>query len=181
MNQGRNELCACGSGKKYKRCCGAIPIYAERAAKPAVRHCGECTACCDGWVAGTFRGHEMKPGVPCHFVRAGGCSIYAERPVSPCRNFVCGWLAPDSPFPEDFRPDRLGVIVIRMAWRGQPAYLLCSAGRDPDEELLKWMRDFSMRTGRPFFYEQAGEKLGFGPEAFQQDMLAKVQRGEPLW
>ncbi|MDD1640252.1 MAG: SEC-C domain-containing protein [Methylococcaceae bacterium] len=22
-NQGKNALCSCGSGKKYKRCCGA--------------------------------------------------------------------------------------------------------------------------------------------------------------
>jgi hypothetical protein len=43
------------------------------------------------------------------------------------------------------------------------------------------MRAFSVRTGRPFFYEQAGEKLGFGPAAFQQDMLGKAERGEPMW
>jgi hypothetical protein len=181
MNPGRNDPCPCGSGKKYKKCCGAvIPINAAGESL-AGRHCGECTACCDGWVAGTIRGHEMKPGVPCHFVRAGGCSIYEERPVSPCRNFVCGWLAPDSPFPEDFRPDRLGVIVIQVSWRNRPAYLLRSAGRDPDESLLEWMRRFSVRTGCPFFYEQGGEKVGFGPAAFQHDMLQKAERGEPMW
>jgi hypothetical protein len=38
-----------------------------------------------------------------------------------------------------------------------------------------------MQTGRPFFYEKAGEKLGFGPPAFQQDMLLRAQRGEPMW
>jgi hypothetical protein len=180
MNPGRNDPCPCGSGKKYKKCCGAvIPVAAVGAT--AARGCGDCTACCDGWVAGTIRGHEMKPGVRCHFVRDGGCTIYDERPVSPCRNFVCGWLAPDSPFPEEFRPDKLGVIVIRVSWRGQLAYLLRSAGRDPDAKLLDWMRAFSVRTGRPFFYEEAGEKLGFGPAEFQRDMLSRVERGEPLW
>jgi hypothetical protein len=184
MNPGRNDPCPCGSGKKYKKCCGAvISINAapDAAARRGGRSCGECTACCDGWVAGEIRGHVMKPGVPCHFVRAGGCSIYEERPVSPCRKFVCGWLAADSPFPEEFRPDKLGVIVIRIAWRDRPAYLLTSAGRDPDERLLDWMRAFSVQTGRPFFYEQAGEKLGFGPAAFQQDMLQKAERGEAMW
>jgi hypothetical protein len=180
MNPGRNDPCPCGSGKKYKKCCGAvIPVAAVAAT--AARGCGDCTACCDGWVAGTIRGHEMKPGVRCHFVRDGGCTIYDERPVSPCRNFVCGWLAPDSPFPEEFRPDKLGVIVIRVSWRGQLAYLLRSAGRDPDAKLLDWMRAFSVRTGRPFFYEEAGEKLGFGPAEFQRDMLRRLERGEPLW
>ncbi len=179
MATGRNDPCPCGSGRKYKKCCGAV-IALEPATR-AQRRCGECTACCDGWVAGTIRGHEMKPGVPCHFVRAAGCSIYEERPESPCRNFVCGWLAPGSPFPDEFRPDRVGVIIIRVAWRGRPAYLLRSAGRDPDERLLEWMRGLSVQTGHPFFYEQAGEKLGFGPAAFQQDMLEKARRGEPMW
>jgi hypothetical protein len=178
MNPGRNDPCPCGSGQKYKKCCGAVvPIQASARS----RACGTCTACCDGWVAGTIRGHEMRPGVRCHFAGDGCCTIYDERPVSPCRNFVCGWLAPGSPFPEEFRPDRLGVMIIQVAWRGKPAYLLRSAGRDPDEPLLEWMRAFSVRTGRPFFYEQAGEKLGFGPAAFQQDMLGKAERGEPMW
>jgi hypothetical protein len=132
-------------------------------------------------MAGVIRGHEMKPGAPCHFVRQGACSIYEERPQSPCRNFVCGWLAPDSLFPEEFRPDKLGVIIVRVQWREQPAYLLRSAGRDPDAGLLEWMRRFSMRTGRPFFYEEAGKKLGFGSPAFQQDMLMRAQRGEAMW
>ncbi|MFN2427926.1 MAG: SEC-C metal-binding domain-containing protein [Candidatus Binatia bacterium] len=34
---GRNELCPCGSGKKYKRCCGAVDTAAE---DPASRFFG---------------------------------------------------------------------------------------------------------------------------------------------
>lgn len=34
---GRNELCACGSGKKFKRCCGAVDVAAE---DPASRFFG---------------------------------------------------------------------------------------------------------------------------------------------
>jgi hypothetical protein len=123
----------------------------------------------------------MRPGVPCHFLGQQGCSIYQQRPEQPCRNFVCGWLAPESPFPEHFRPDRLGVIIIRTRWREQPAYLLLSAGRDPDDKLLQWMQALAIRTGRPFFYEQRGEKLGFGPVEFQRDMLARLEHGEPMW
>lgn len=123
----------------------------------------------------------MKPGVPCHFVRDGGCTIYDERPDSPCRSFTCAWMQPGSPLPETFRPDRIGVIIALIKWRDRPAYLLRSAGRDPDQELLTWMQRFSMRTGSPFFYEERGEKLGFGPPAFQMDMLLRAQRGEPMW
>ena len=126
-------------------------------------------------------GYEVKPGFPCRFVRAEGCSVYERRPINPCQNFVCGWLLPDSPFPEGFRPDKLGVIFVRIAWRGLPAWILVSAGRDPDEPLLEWMRRYSMATGAPFFYAQAAEQLGFGPLEFQQEMLLKAQRGAPMW
>ena len=145
------------------------------------RQCGECKACCQGWLAGSIRGHAMRPGVPCHFLDQTGCNIYAERPASPCRSFICGWLAPESPFPEDFRPDGLGVVIVRIQWRDHPAYLLVSAGRDPDERLLAWMREFAIRTSHPFFYQQNGEKLAFGPAEFQRDMLTRLERGEPMW
>jgi hypothetical protein len=72
-------------------------------------------------------------------------------------------------------------MVIDMKWRGRPAYMLRSAGRDPDAELLAWMRDMSLRTGRPFFYEENGERFGFGPPEFQAEMAEKVARGERLW
>ena len=123
----------------------------------------------------------MKPGTPCHFRGEGCCTIYEKRPKDPCRNFVCGWLQPGSPFPEDFRPDKLGVMVIPMKWRGRDAYVLRSAGRDPDTKLLEWMREFSLRTERPFFFEAQGERYGFGPEEFQREMAEKVARGERLW
>ena len=182
VTTGRNEPCPCGSGRKFKKCCGlVIPVAAALSPGGGRRSCGECTACCDGWLAGTIYGHEMKPGVPCHFVTAGGCSIYERRPESPCRNFVCAWAEQNSPFAAAFRPDLLGVIIIKTAWRGRDAYLLRSAGRDASAELLAWMQRFSETTGRPFFYEAAGEKFGFGPPAFQQEMLDRASRNLPLW
>ena len=190
MTPGRNEPCPCGSGKKFKKCCGAvIPLLAVPGApsarvEPALttqRQCGPCTSCCEGWAAGTIRGHEMHAGLHCHFLIDQKCTIYEERPVSPCRNFVCGWLADDSPFPEQFRPDKTGVIIIRIRWRGEPAYLLLSAGRDPDAELIAWMEAYAMCSGRPFFYSVNGEKIGFGPVEFQQEMVARMTRGDAMW
>ena len=123
----------------------------------------------------------MHPGQPCHFVAQGACSIYAERPQSPCRNFVCGWLMEGSPLPDAYRPDRVGVIVVPTRWRDAPALILVSAGNDPGEEMLAWMREFAAATATPFFYEQQGERYGYGPPVFQQEMAAKVARGERLW
>lgn len=187
MKPGRNDPCPCGSGQKYKKCHGRVIDIRPRTPAPAPdagsRVCGTCTACCEGWAAGNIYGHEMAPGKPCHFLNLKDhrCSIYERRPVSPCQKFECGWLAADSPFPEHYRPDKLGVILIRVQWRGRLAYVLLSAGRDPDEEMLMWMRKFSEETGRPFFYEQQGQKIGYGPPEFQQDMMEKLRRGEPLW
>jgi hypothetical protein len=75
----------------------------------------------------------------------------------------------------------MGVMIVPTRWRDRPAYILCSAGRDPDQGLLAWMREFASRTGAPFFYESRGERFGFGPPAFQHEMLARLERGERLW
>ena len=189
---GRNDPCPCGSQRKYKLCHGAVAIVAPPPAAAAdggspaapARQCGPCTACCEGWAEGEIRGHRMHPGQPCHFLEGGSggtCSIYAERPQSPCRNFVCGWLAPGSPFPEAFRPDRSGVIIVTMRWRDGPCHVLLPAGKDPGPEMLDWMKACARQSGAPFYYSVKGERLGYGPAAFQQEMLDKVQRGVPLW
>jgi hypothetical protein len=216
MNPARNKLCRCGSGRRYRHCCGAVIPIAVAAAAPArmdtatpagdagpasagtgegvaratgdvvatapgtTRSCGSCTACCDGWLTANIRGHDVRPGVPCHFRGAGGCTIYQDRPADPCAEFVCGWLLNGSPFPESFRPDRLGVIILAKRWRDGIAYVLAPAGRAPDAKLLDWMREYSTATGRPFLFNMSGRPQGFGSPEFQQDILDKATRGEPL-
>ena len=146
----------------------------------AERTCGGCTACCDGWLTGNILGHELAPGKPCHFRGEGGCTIYEQRPHDPCRGFVCGWLVKRSPFPDSFRPDRLGVIIVVKPWRDRFAYVLVPAGRSPDAPLLEWMREHSKATGRPFLFQLEGRQRGYGSEAFQKEILEKSIRGEPL-
>jgi hypothetical protein len=197
----RNELCPCGSGKRYKRCCGAlIPIavaapVSPPAPSPAVlrerpvdaalvpdplRSCGSCTACCDGWLTANIRGHEMRVGVPCHFRGKGGCTIYEDRPEDPCRGFHCAWRLSGNPFPESFRPDQLGVIILAKRWRDRIAYYLRPAGRELDASLLEWMRKHSEATGTPFLFEVNGRYRGFGSAEFQKDILDRTSRGEPV-
>lgn len=122
----------------------------------------------------------MSAGKPCHFLGAGGCTIYADRPADPCRGFVCGWLRNDSPFPESFRPDLIGVILMAKPWRDRVAYVLVSAGRAPDAALLEWMREYSARTGTPFLFNLEGRPRGYGSPEFQKDIYEKAVRGEPL-
>ena len=54
---------------------------------------------------------------------------------------------------------------------------LVAAGRDPDDALVAWMRNFSIATGVPFMYKQ---HLGdtqlqcFGPDAFREEFAATI-------
>ena len=131
----------------------------------------------------------MHPGQPCHFLAApverstgtSPCRIYDQRPESPCRRFVCGWRAAGSPFPEAFRPDQAGVILVATRWRDAPAWIMLPAGNDARPLMLDWMKQHAQATGQPFYYTHGGERLGYGPALFQQDMLARLQRGEKLW
>src|SRR5689334_18589463 len=88
-----------------------------------VRRCNGCTKCCEGSLRlpAKINGHDIEPGKPCRFRSAGGCTIYSERP-DVCRSYMCGWLVPGSPFPDEYRPDKLGVMFLPRSWRGQPVY-----------------------------------------------------------
>lgn len=105
----------------------------------------------------------------------------ASTPNAPCRNFVCGWLAADSPSPDDFRPDRIGIILVPTRWRDTAAWILLPAGRDAAPEVLDWMQNFAQASGQAFYCTDSGQRLGYGSALFPQDMLAKLKRGEKLW
>ena len=49
------------------------------------RQCGDCTACCEGWLHADIDGIELKPGKACDHLCAAGCGIYARRPKTPAR------------------------------------------------------------------------------------------------
>ena len=106
--------------------------------------------------------------------------IYEKRP-DPCRKFICGWFEESSALPEDFRPDKIGVIFVKATWRSLPIFVLTPAGRDPDGIPLDWMKKFSLESRSPFLYQSGGEWYAFGPEEFQREMLIKVANGEKFW
>jgi len=67
------------------------------------------------------------------------------------------------------------VLIIPVRGERKPPISALGRAR-PDEALLAWMREFSLKTDRPFFYERSGERFGFGPRDFQMEMLAKLDR-----
>ena len=147
------------------------------------RPCGDCSLCCDGWLKTQVLGIMIDVGTPCPHSTGHGCAIHDERPETPCRVFYCGWAEPHSRLPKWMQPSQCGVIVLtgRSAWRGAPVDVLVSAGKEPDERLLRWYQQYSMKNLRPFIYQRGGLWFGFGPTTFQHEIAAKAGRGEPLW
>ena len=185
MNQERNASCACGSGRKFKKCCGApAPVVAVQ--PQSVRSCGGCMKCCEGWLAGPVRregvvDHVLMRGSPCPHATSGRCAIYDSRPEDPCKSFVCGWLMPASPLPESYRPDKLGVIFVQLVWRQRRAWALVPAGGDIGDDLKARMRAYTQATGEPHLLKYPERLLCYGSAEFQQDMVAKAERGENPW
>ncbi len=185
---GRNAVCPCGSGRKFKYCCGQTPSSPPLKEKTsgtgsAVRPCGPCSLCCEGWVKTRVKGHDIELGKPCPYSSGHNCTIHDTRPTDPCRIFFCGWAEQNSRLPAWMRPDRCKIIVLtgRSAWRGMAVDILVSAGRDPEPKLLEWFKAHSVSQRRPFIFQQGEAWFGFGPPAFQQEIAIKAKRGEPLW
>jgi hypothetical protein len=153
------------------------------AAGDQARHCGTCTACCDGWLKITVQGHAVYPGKPCPFSAGHCCTIYETRPQDPCRAFICGWLVRNSPLPDWMRPDRAGVILLpaNFVWRGRAVDVAVPVGERPTPESLQWLTAFSTAQGRPLLYRIAEEWYAFGPPDFQTEMRDRIGRGEQPW
>lgn len=180
---GRNDPCPCGSGLKYKKCHGAPKPAALDVQQAEPRPCGDCSLCCDGWLRTHVLGHDIYLGHPCSYSNGRHCTIHETRPQDPCRVFFCGWAEPGSRLPEWMWPKQSGVIVLtgRSQWRGRPVDVLVSAGRDPDEKVLAWYQQYSMKNLRPFLYQRNERWFGFGPQEFLKEIAAKESRGEALW
>jgi len=211
MKVQRNAPCPCGSGNKYKKCCGSSasdsPIHPGTSGNDAansdtgnshsnnsqsrnsqssnnnVRPCGDCAACCQGWLTTHALGHDIYLGHPCPYTDGHGCTVHADRPKDPCKLFFCAWAEAGSELPQWMQPSQSGVIVIsnRMSWKKAPVDILVSSGKDPDVRFLQWFQKRCVSNGKPFVYQQQSQWFGYGPQQFQLDLAAKVARGEALW
>lgn len=157
------------------------------------RTCGDCTACCDGWVRITVQGHEASPGSPCPWSTGHGCKHYDQRPQKPCREFDCGWLQANSPLPDWMRPDKSKVIFLPAMrnWHGLPVDVAVPVGKRIPPRALNWLKAFAEQHGRPLIYLQHivedgvyaddPEVIAYGPPAFQADIARLKESGERLW
>ena len=119
---------------------------------------------------------QMHPGKPCQHLMAGGCSIYADRPHHPCRTFDCGWKQPNSPLPDDMRPDRCGAIVmLGPDWYEWKVLRAVPAGWTIPEHTLQRIKRFAEFRKLALIYHEFEQKdgvlvrthkVGFGPPEF---------------
>jgi hypothetical protein len=144
------------------------------------RQCGSCTACCDGWLNAEIFGQKVTAGRPCRYSTSTGCSVYADRPQYPCRDFVCGWIRSDSTLPDWMRPSECGAIVfLWFDWQGQKVINAVPVGEKIPERTLDWLKAHAQEQGRPLIFTErivegdkfAGSRcLGFGPPGFRKQV-----------
>ena len=73
-----------------------------------LKPCGDCTACCDGFLIGNSHGNMFGDGKCCPFLLEKKCAIYNDRPRS-CINYQCAWT--QNLFPEWMKPNQCGVMI----------------------------------------------------------------------
>ncbi len=149
----------------------------------ARRRCGDCVACCDGSLRIQVFEHAVAPQHPCPYCTGHGCAIYERRPLDPCQQFLCGWLAPTSPLPEWMRPDRAGLIMLPAAlrWRDLSVDLAVPTGTGPRAKSLNWLKAFSTRRRRPLLYRIGDDWYAHGPTEFQEEIRCQMAKGETPW
>ncbi len=157
------------------------------------RECQPCTACCDGWFKITVAGYEAMPGKPCPYSTVNGCSDYENRPVDPCKNFMCGWIQENSPLPDWMKPNESRVIVIldKFRFSGAPVDLAVPTGKKIPQRALNWLKKFAEEHGRPLMYlentklkkKYTGESTLYlhGPPQFQAYVQSRMAAGQQFF
>jgi hypothetical protein len=158
-------------------------------AKTVARSCQPCTACCDGWLQIRIDGQLVHPGKPCPHSTGSGCRIYADRPVDPCVNFICGWKMEGSPLPEWMQPHNAKVIFLpnQITWRNFPVDVAVPVGKRIPPRALNWLQQFAQNNNRLLLYSEQIEERGvftnrqrvvaYGPPDFQQEMAGRFADG----
>lgn len=162
------------------------------AKKDLPRTCQPCTACCDGWLQIRVHGTPVYPGCPCPHSTGSGCNDYANRPIDPCVNFICGWRMEGSPLPEWMKPNNAKVVVLfdQGDWQGMPVDVAVPVGRRIPPRALNWLKQFAQSHGRGLLYSEQIVENGrytnrqgvcaYGPPEFQQDIAERASRGDAL-
>jgi hypothetical protein len=135
------------------------------------RICGECTACCDGWLTANIKGEDMYPGKPCQFSMFGkGCSDYKNRPEDPCVTFKCEWLSHPEAYPDQLRPDRSKAIFVMQDIKDIQYLKVVEAGQNLQADILTFAMKTALSNGFNFAWQVNGTTHWYGSTEFSQAM-----------
>lgn len=133
-----------------------------------MRACDGCTKCCEGTLSFTIRGIPIYAGNPCPLMAPNGCSIHAERPENPCRQFQCAWTV-DEDIPLWMKPDQINcIITYRNTIDGEEYVQINETDAKPlDGRVLSWwFRKFVDEGGFNFRWQQNGGWNWVGSHTF---------------
>jgi uncharacterized CHY-type Zn-finger protein len=134
-----------------------------------MRPCGECAACCQGWLAANIYGTQMGNGRACTFYQ-NKCTIYAIRPKT-CSLYQCAWS--QELFPEWMRPDKCKTLISVQNWsKGQ--YLKCiEMGEKIHDDVLLEITSFCKKHNTPYMMQYDGQWTIHGPQEFVEEVRNK--------
>jgi hypothetical protein len=130
-----------------------------------MKECGECKACCQGYVIGEAYGVPFGPNRPCAFL-TGGCSIYQMRPTV-CRKYFCAWV--QGLFPDWMRPDKSRAIISVQNWSKGQFLLVSEMGEKLSDEVLLEVNKFSKENNCPTIIQYEGKMNLNGPPEFLEE------------
>lgn len=121
------------------------------------RRCGDCTACCEGWLHGQAYDNYFYRGRPCHFMKKGvGCSIYAKRPDNPCQTYKCAWLT-EYTLPDWMQPTQSNVILTWRTDDNKKTYLeMTEMDSKVRSEVLSYVIQYAANLRMKIHYQVSG-------------------------
>lgn len=130
------------------------------------RQCGECKACCEGWLSGQVNNHLFYRGQPCHYLGEKGCTIYEDRPEHPCRVFNCEWLINET-VPDWLKPNESKVILYTKEVQGFRYLRVVETGTKMKVEVMSWiLMEFAKKRITNLIYEIDGTTSIIGTHEF---------------
>lgn len=141
-----------------------------------MRSCGDCTKCCEGYVSGNVKGHEMFYGTPCFFLQQGKCSDYENRPKDPCKSFECEWLS-NPKVPDWLYPHKSGIIIHEQKIENHYYLRLTFAGNMPSVSALSWFLLYGIKNNINLCWVDSDGEQWSGDILFEEAMTRRETNG----
>jgi Fe-S-cluster containining protein len=103
------------------------------------RPCGDCVACCDGYLIGNSHGNKFGAGKSCVFLVEKKCTIYEERPQT-CHDYMCAWA--QGLLSEAMKPT-LSNVMISVETKDKQFLRVIEMAENIDEEVYREIKEFT--------------------------------------